>query len=311
MDTLLHHMTLASPLFTLALVGYLVMRLTGWPYEVAESLTKFVFVVALPAMMFKTMSGLSKLPPVDARLLIAFFGGCIIVFIVGRLIAWKVFGLDGVAQSVFALGGIFSNNLTLGLPLAKSILGDEAVPSVAMVLVFNALTMWTMVTVSVEWARHGNLSFRGFSRTFKSVLMNPLIQAIFFGTAIGFSGWTLPAIIDTPLGMMAQMAAPLSLIALGMGLAQYGVRGGWQISLSIVSIKLLILPIVIWLLARMLKLPTIETQAIVLLGSVALGANTYIVAKQFQSLEGPIASSLMLSTVLAAVTTPLVLTLTA
>lgn len=311
MDTLLHHMTLASPLFTLALVGYLVMRLTGWPYEVAESLTKFVFVVALPAMMFKTMSGLSKLPPVDARLLIAFFGGCIIVFIVGRLIAWKIFGLDGVAQSVFALGGIFSNNLTLGLPLAKSILGDEAVPSVAMVLVFNALTMWTMVTVSVEWARHGNLSFRGFSRTFKSVLMNPLIQAIFFGTAIGFSGWTLPAIIDTPLGMMAQMAAPLSLIALGMGLAQYGVRGGWQISLSIVSIKLLVLPIVIWLLAHMLKLPTIETQAIVLLGSVALGANTYIVAKQFQSLEGPIASSLMLSTVLAAVTTPLVLTLAA
>ena len=304
-------MTLASPLFTLALVGYLVMRLTGWPYEVAESLTKFVFVVALPAMMFKTMSGLSKLPPVDARLLIAFFGGCIIVFIVGRLIAWKIFGLDGVAQSVFALGGIFSNNLTLGLPLAKSILGDEAVPSVAMVLVFNALTMWTMVTVSVEWARHGNLSFRGFSRTFKSVLMNPLIQAIFFGTAIGFSGWTLPAIIDTPLGMMAQMAAPLSLIALGMGLAQYGVRGGWQISLSIVSIKLLVLPIVIWLLAHMLKLPTIETQAIVLLGSVALGANTYIVAKQFQSLEGPIASSLMLSTVLAAVTTPLVLTLAA
>ena len=262
-------------------------------------------------MMFKTMSGLSKLPPVDARLLIAFFGGCIIVFIVGRLIAWKIFGLDGVAQSVFALGGIFSNNLTLGLPLAKSILGDEAVPSVAMVLVFNALTMWTMVTVSVEWARHGNLSFRGFSRTFKSVLMNPLIQAIFFGTAIGFSGWTLPAIIDTPLGMMAQMAAPLSLIALGMGLAQYGVRGGWQISLSIVSIKLLVLPIVIWLLAHMLKLPTIETQAIVLLGSVALGANTYIVAKQFQSLEGPIASSLMLSTVLAAVTTPLVLTLAA
>ena len=90
-------------------------------------------------MMFRLMSDFSKLPPVDARLLIAFFGGCLIVFVIGRLIAWKVFALDGVSQSVFALGGVFSNNVMLGLPLAKVSLGDVAVPSVALVLVFNAL----------------------------------------------------------------------------------------------------------------------------------------------------------------------------
>lgn len=99
-----------------------------------------MFTVALPALMFRLMCGLSKLPPVDARLLIAFFGGCLIVFVIGRLVGWKLFGLDGVSQSVFALGGVFSNNLMLGLPLAKIVLGDASVPSVAMVLVFNSLT---------------------------------------------------------------------------------------------------------------------------------------------------------------------------
>ncbi len=308
MATLFHHVTLAAPLFALVLVGYLVMRLTRWPNEVAESLTKFVFVVALPAMMFKLMSGLSKLPPVDARLLIAFFGGCLIVFAIGRLIAWKVFRLDGVSQSVFALGGIFSNNLMLGLPLAKIVLGDGSVPSVAMVLVFNSLIMWTMVTVSVEWARHGSLSLRGFSRTARSVLKNPLIQSIIAGTMVGLLGLELPPMIEVPLGMVAQIATPLSLIALGMGLVQYGMRGGWRISTAITFVKLLVQPLVVWALARLLDLPATETRVVVLLASIALGVNVYIVAKQFEALEGPVASSLVLSTVLAALTTPLVLT---
>ena len=45
-------LALAAPLFALVLMGYVVMRLSGWTAEVAESLSKFVFVVALPAMMF-------------------------------------------------------------------------------------------------------------------------------------------------------------------------------------------------------------------------------------------------------------------
>lgn len=311
MDTLLHHVALASPLFALVLVGYLVMRLTRWPNAIAESLTRFVFAVALPAMMFKTMSGMARLPPVDARLLIAFFGSCIIVFALGRVFAWKVFGLDGAGQTVFALGGVFSNNLMLGLPLARSMIGEAAIPSVALVLVFNAMTMWTMATVSVEWARHGSFSLKGFAHTAKNVLMNPLILAIIFGSALSLSGLTLPAMIDTPLSMMAQMTAPLSLIALGMGLVQYGIRAGWRISLAITLIKLLLQPLVIWLLARLLKLPLMETQVIVLLGSVALGINVYIIARQFGALEGPIASSLVLSTLLSAFTTPLVMALIA
>ena len=310
MNTLFHHVALAAPLFALVLMGYVVMRLSGWTAEVAESLSKFVFVVALPAMMFRLMCGMSKLPPVDARLLIAFFGGCVIVFALGRLVGWKLFGLDGVSQSVFALGGDFSNNLMLGLPLAKIVLGDAAVPSVAMVLVFNSLTMWTMVTVSVEWARHGSFSVHGFARTARSVLTNPLILAIIFGTMIGLTGIQLPEVIDVPLGMVAQIATPLSLIALGMGLVQYGIRGGWQISTAITVMKLIIQPFVVWVLARLLKLPVMETRVVVLLGSIALGVNVYLVAKQFKALEGAVASSLVLSTVMAAVTTPLVLTLT-
>ena len=309
MDTFLHHLSLALPLFLLVLTGYAAMRLSGWPTVVSDSLTRFVFSVAMPAMLFRLMSDSAKLPPVDSRLLIAFFGGCLIVFAIGRLLSWKLFALDGVSQSVFALGGIFSNCVMLGLPVAKVAFGDEAVPSVALVLVFNSLTLWTLVTVSVEWARHGSFTAHGFVKTVKAVLKTPIVASILSGTLFGLSGLPVPALIDQPLAMVGTAAAPLAMIVLGMGLAEYGIREGWQISTAITAVKLLVQPLVVWLLARLLGLPPLETRVVVLLASLAVGANVYLMARQFKVLEGPVAGSLLLSTMLSALTTPLIVSL--
>ena len=129
---------------------------------------------------------------VDARLLIAYFGGCLVVFALGRVIAATLFRLDGASQSVFAIGGIFANIVLLGLPLAKVTLGDAAMPSVSLVIVFNSLLLWTLVTVSVEWARHRELSVRGIARTALAVVTNPVVAGILVGTAFGFTGLALP-----------------------------------------------------------------------------------------------------------------------
>ena len=66
----------------------------------------------------------------------------------------------------------------------------------------------------------------------------------------------------------------------------------------------------VWALARLLGLPLMETLVVVLLASIAFGFNVYLMSRQFKVLEGPVASSLVLSTGLAALTTPLALTLT-
>ena len=142
------------------------------------------------------------------------------------------------------------------------------------------------------------------------MLTNPIVASILSGTLFGLGGLPLPTLIDAPLNMIGQAAAPMALLALGMGLAEYGVRDGWKISVAISAVKLIVQPLVVLLLARLLGLPPMETQVVVLLASIAVGANVYLMSRQFKTLEGPIASSLVLSTGLAALTTPLVLTLT-
>ena len=300
---------LTSPLFLLAGLGYALMRWARWPKSVADALTQFVFTVAVPALLFRLMSDFSRLPPVDARLLIAYFGGCLAVFALGRLLAFQLFRMDGAAQSVFAVGGIFANTLLLGIPVAKVTLGDAAIPVVSLVLVFNSLVLWTLVTVSVEWARTGQVSLAGFAGTAINVVTNPVVASILAGTAWGWAGIPLPGIADRTLDLIGQAAVPLSLIALGMGLAEFGVREAWRESAAICVLKLAVQPIAVYALARLLDLPPLETQAIVLLAAMPVGANVYLMAREFGALPGAIAASLVLSTALAAFTTPVVVML--
>lgn len=300
---------LTSPLFVLAGLGYALVRWFRWPKSVSDALTRFVFAVAVPALLFRLMSDFGKLPPVDARLLIAYFGGCFAVFVLGRLIASQLFAMDGAAQSVFAVGGIFANALLLGIPVAKVTLGDAAIPVVSLVLVFNSMVLWTLVTVSVEWARTGHVSFAGFATTVKNVLTNPVVASILAGTAWGWAAWPLPAFADRTLDLLGQAAVPLSLIALGMGLAEFGVREAWRESTAICVLKLAVQPLAVFALARWLGLPVLETQAVVLLSAMPVGANVYLMAREFNALPGAIAASLVISTVLAAFTTPLVVML--
>ncbi len=298
---------LTAPLFLLVFVGYALSRWGRWPKVASDALTRFVFAVAIPAFLFRLMSGFPGMPPVDARLLVAYFGGGAITFALARVVAAGAFRMDGVAQSIFGVGTIFSNTVLLGIPLAKVTLGDAALPPVSLVIVFNALVLWTLVTVSVEWARQRELSARGLSKTVVGVVTNPVVAAILLGTAFGFTGLPLPGFAADTLALVSQAAVPLSLIVLGMGLAEYGIGDGWRPSLALAAIKLAVFPLVVLAVARVLALPPRETQAVVMLASLPVGANVYLMARQFGALEGPVAASLVLTTLAAAVTTPLLL----
>ena len=307
MNVLWQFFQLSSPLYALVGAGYLIACLPAWRQAWTRTISGFVFTVALPAMLFQMMSHGATLPPVDERVLIAYFGSCLIVFAIGRAAGAWLFGYDGSAQSVFGLGGIFSNIVLTGLPIARITLGVAAVPVVALLLVFNAITLWTLVSVSVDWSRHGSFSAAGIARAARSVARHPIILSIVAGTAIGRMGFTLPAPLDTGLAALGEVAAPAALLMLGMGLAAFPLRQEWASSLTVCALKLLLQPLVVWSLARTLGLPALETHAVVLVASMAVGVNVYLMSLQFQTLQGTIASSIVRSNLFAAFTTPVLL----
>lgn len=306
---LTQQMILSAPLFSLIALGYCLGRFAGWPESASSVFNRFCFTVALPCMLFKVMSKFWQSPPVDVRLLIAYFGSCLVIYLVGRVVAKSLFRLDAISGSVFGLGGIFSNNVMLGTPFAVILLGQQSLPSVALVLVFNSLILWTLVTVSVEWAQSGSFSVKGIGKTLLNVLRNPLIIGIFTGFAWSMTGHPLPKFVDGPVSMLGQIAAPLTLVTLGMSLSHYKIRQGLRESAAICLMKLVLMPGLIWAAALMLGLPQLESQVVVLLGSMAVGVNVYMMAQKFKVLQGATATSMLISTILSTVTTPVLMIL--
>jgi malonate transporter and related proteins len=307
MSALFQYFLLAAPLFAIVLTGYLLAKLPGWRQQWSGWASKVVFNAALPLMLFHVMSGLRSMPPIDPAVLIAFFGGCLLIFGMGRLLAARLFKMDGVAQSVFAMGGIFSNNVLLGLPLVKITLGPTAVPAAALVIVFNAFTLWTLVSVCIEWSKHGAFTVKGMGKTAWNIITSPLVAGIVSGTVFGLSGLTLPTWTDRTLDVVSEIAGPGALLVLGMGMVQYGLSDHRNHSVAISAIKLVAMPLTVWLLAALLGLPPLQTQAIVVLASMSTGANVYLMSMQFGVLQGAVAGAIVISTAVAAITTPVIL----
>ncbi|MCK6550575.1 AEC family transporter [Myxococcota bacterium] len=310
MGLVLQHVALTAPLFALVLAGWAAVRWLRVPARAAKLVHGVAFYVLIPALLFDLMTGLATLRSIDAGVLGAFFGGCLVVFAVGRALGRAAFHLDGAEQSVFALGGVFSNNVLLGVPIATAALGPDAMPSIALVLVFNALILWTLVTVSVEWARHGAVSVPGFGRTVLRVLVNPVVASILAGSIWGALGLPIATAAKGTLGVLAKGAGPFALVSLGLSLGDYHLRAALAPSLAITALKLVAQPLAVWLLARAFGLDPIETRAVAFLAVLPVGVNVYMMAKQFGVMEEAVASSLMISTIAAALTTPLFLALT-
>ncbi|SCB85897.1 hypothetical protein GA0061081_10294 [Gilliamella bombicola] len=297
------------PLFMLILLGFLAVKLGRWQKTVTDSLTKFTFYIAFPIMLFQIMSHFSEHSQIDIKLLFVFFGGSFIVFAIGCLIASKIFKLNGSESTIFAMGSIYTNTVFVGIPIIKMLLGDDAIPIVAIVVIFNALILWTLATVSIEFVQMGKFSTKGIVKAFKNVSKNPIIIGIFTGIVVNFIGLPLPNFIDKSTKMVSEMTAPLSLIVLGMGLAEYKICDKLLITTAICALKLTVLPVVTYILGKLIGLPTLELQVVVLLSSVSIAINCYMMARQFEVLQGPIASSLLISTTLSSITTPLILSI--
>jgi predicted permease len=135
------------------------------------------------------------------------------------------------------------------------------------------------------------------------------VLGIACGVLFSLTGLELPPVVDTTLSVVGRLAGPLALLVLGMGISEYGIDTGWRESVAICLLKLVVQPLVVWGLALALGLPPLERQVVVLLASLSVGANVYLMSIQFNTLRAPVASALVLSTLFAPVTTPMLLSL--
>ena len=299
MQLFLHHVALCAPLFLLVALGWGSVKIGLFTNEVTKALGRFTFRLLMPVMLFKLMSGFADMPPVDWRILIAFFASCAIIYAMGRSFFKHVFKTDAAATTV-----------QLGVPIVQVSLGNEAIPAISLIIIFNVLLLWTVAIASVEFGRTGSIgNWRSAAAPMLRVFKNPIVLGILIGSAWSFTGIKLPDFLEKSVELVAMSTTPMCLMVVGMGLAQHSFRAALTKGSIITAVKLVLQPLLVWIIAKILGLGTLETNAVVLMASLPVAINIYLMAQDFKAEEGAASNSIFVSTFLSALTVPLTLTL--
>jgi hypothetical protein len=298
-------LAIVLPLFALILCGYLFARFRVIGPDGVKGVGAFVFTLALPALLFRSMA--TGLPHGGAALDIvyAYYTAAAIVFALAMLVGRTVLGLDLAKQALMAITAVFSNSVLIGIPLVFTVFGQEGQIAVLLIASLHAAIFVTLATVLIEIGRGGDARP---AAALVAVFGNPLMLAILAGGAWALLDWPIPAPIDVFTRLLSGAAPPAALFALGATLAAFRIAGDMRDIAVITCIKLAVHPLVAWLLARyVFALSPMETAVVVIIAALPSGVNPFILAQRYDLYVQRAASSVVLTTALSVVTAALLL----
>ena len=296
------------PIFILILIGWTMVRLGFLNVDLGDALGEFVFKVAVPVLLFKTIAQADFHGASPFKLWIAYFAGVAVTWTVGHLVATRLFGRDARVGVLGGVSAAFANNVFIGLPLVDRTVGPEGVVALSILLAVHLPLMMIIGTVLMERAER-KISGRESRRlalilrqVAGNLLRNPLVVGLVAGLAFHLAGVAMPAMVSGLVDQVAGMAAPAALISLGMALNKYGLSGNVSIASCMSVLKLVLLPACVWAACQLLGLSPQWTAALVLTSSVPTGINVWLIANRFGVGHGLAASTITLTTAVGALT---------
>ena len=207
---------------------------------------------------------------------------------------------DRLRDPALILGASVGNTGYWGLPVALALLPPEAVATAAIYDVVGTLVTWSVGPLVLMGPRRSPASH------LSGLLGNPLMQGFLLATLIRWTPWrnALALLLWWPARTVFVMA--LGLLGMRLGLALKSRSFAFSPGLPLAMLcKLLMVPALVWGLTRALALPVVDQQALVLQGAAPTALSVLLMAEAHQS-SGPLASSLVVtSTIAAMVTVPL------
>ncbi len=301
-------LTIIAPIFGIIAIGYLSGR-TGYLSEAAaRGIGDFAFNITIPALLFRTilLAKFGEVAPLG--ILASFFGSAAIVWLLSVLATRFVLRRPAVDGPSIAMCAVFGNTIMLGLPLGVATFGNDALAPISVILSLHApvfLLAATIHSAAVE-TREGSSLWVNLKAILQTLARQPIIVAIVFGSILRVTGIEVPAPVMSMFEMLSRAGVPAALIALGLSLGSFEVRGNVATLSVMLGLKLLTLPAIAALLAfEVFHLPPISAKMVVLTAALPSGANAYLFAlksgRALNSTSGAVAIGTAISAVTLAV----------
>ena len=286
------------PVFGLIGVGYGARALGAVSDRAGEGVSEFVFTLAVPCLIFRTLSR-AELPAVQPwGYWISYFLGVAIVWAVAMALAIRVFRVTGNAAVVAGFTAGQSNTVFVGVPMILKAYGDEGAVPLFLLIAVHLPVVILAATLMVEGRSVAPATL------VRRVLVNPIILAILVGSTARPVAGFLPDPLWRMVEMLGAAAIPCALIAMGIALHRYGFEAGWPVPALITVLKLGLHPLLVYLLAtRVFSMPPAWVGVAVLFAACPSGVNAYLFAERYGEGVALASSAIALSTALGIVTT--------
>lgn len=288
------------PVMVLAAAGFALQRALRLD---PRPLGQVIFFAFSPALVFSLLVDV----PFDLTQMVRLAVLVVLLLAVLALFGWglaRVLGLNRTMTSALVLCVTFMNAGNLGLPITHLAFGEIGL---AWATVFFSTTA---LAANSAGAWIASLGRAGPWKSLLGLAKVPAVYAIPLALGLHSMGFALPPAVKIPIDMLAAAAIPSMLVLLGMQLAVNGraVRPGLLVGTAI--IRLVLSPIVAWILVGLLQVQPEATQSTILEAAMPTAVLTSILATQYEVEPEFVSGAILLTTILSPVTlTPLLLVL--
>ncbi len=277
--------------------GFLLGRVNALGPNAQQVISRLVFFVATPALMFETLQR-SRLDQVfNANLLVQVITA-ILTLLIYLAISKRWWN---PAKPEWLIGGMstsYANGGNLGIPLTVYIFGSAnyVAPIMLFQIAFYAPIMMGLMDVVTGTQR------TGWQKVVRPVT-NPMLLASVVGIVFSLSHVVVPELIMQPIELLADVSVPGALLAFGISLAGMsglrGTEGRHDVSVIIVM-KLLVQPLLAYLLAAwVFGLEGNELFACVLIAALPTAQNLLTYATRYERGRFIARNSILLTTILS------------
>ena len=205
-------------LFALMAVGAVCRRVRLVDEASAKGIVNVLLLVVTPCLIIDSFQR-----PFDSSMMHGFFWAFAIAVSahVAIILFARLFSRGGDrSRPVLRLAMVFSNAGFMGIPLEQAILGAEGVfYGIVYVVVFNFF-MWSWGLYEMKFKVESEKFKVGFrAKDLRPMVVNPGTVGIAIGLPLFFASLSLPAILKTPISLLAGLNTPLAMLVIGFYLA--------------------------------------------------------------------------------------------
>lgn len=284
-------------MFLLVAVGFLVRKKNIIGETGRKDMVNFCLYVTLPFNIFHSfqMEWEWSMLKSFAQVLLLATGYCILSIITSCIFYRKA---EPDKRKPLRYGTIVSNGGFLGNPVIEGIYGTNGLFYASVFMFPVRIVMWSVGTSCFMKEKSESLV--------KKVLTHPCIVAIYLGLFVMIAGMSFPVSVENTISGISSCNTPLSMMLVGMMLAEMNPKGildGTMVLYTIV--RLILIPAILFGLTALLPIPALLRGITVIIAGMPTPVTTALLSAKYHGNEGYATGMIFVTTILSLFTLPI------